>query len=748
MIRAIKRYFNAVIHFFPVQLIVISLRKHQIFLFFWLFLFLIIVGKFAASFGVPYLFLEPEYLGKVGYLSFALVGMSFGVFYVTWNIVSYMLHSHRFKFLASLENPLSVFFINNSIVPLIFVIGYISAIIRFQKYFAFQSWHEVGMDIAGFAAGFVFVIILISIYFQIANKSAKNIASSYKVRMRRKRFLKKIKLNEELEFHSKWRVDSFVSNHLQIRATQKVVRLEDKLNRLVFRQHHLNALIVQLATIALLIGIGFFIENPFFQIPTSASSFLLISVLTSLVGVIIYWAWGWGTFVIVVLVFFVNYMSKYDILGYQSRAYGLNYTTKPASYTFDTLRAIASEENIEKDKAHFVGILENWKKNNTSANRKSKPKIVFITASGGGLRAAAFTMACMQKADSLIGGDLMKKTFLMNGASGGSFALTYYRELYARKMKGEVINLADRKYFDNLSLDLLNPMGISILSNDLFLPIHKFKLDSQVYYRDRAYMFERYFANNTGLDFKKTLADYHVEEDLAQIPVLLYHTASTSDSRTFYISSQPVRFLMRPYNKRSVGLDLTIDAIDFRIFFAQQNGAQLNVLSAMRMGASFPFILPSTILPCEPPAYVIDGGALDNFGMTSVTKFLINFKDWINKNTSGVVIIQTRDSQKDEAPEKTKQLTLFQRAFQPVETIFGNMENIQDFENDQKMAYINEELQGKIQFVLFEYIPEKKTEKASMSLRLTAREKNEIFHALELGNNSRSFEILKRALSD
>ena len=53
-----------------------------------------------------------------------------------------------------------------------------------------------------------------------------------------------------------------------------------------------------------------------------------------------------------------------------------------------------------------------------------------------------------------------------------------------------------------------------------------------------------------------------------------------------------------------------------------------------------------------------------------------------------------------------------------------------------------------MQFILFEYIPEKKTEKASMSLRLTAREKKEILHALELGNNSRSFEKLKRALAN
>jgi predicted acylesterase/phospholipase RssA len=214
------------------------------------------------------------------------------------------------------------------------------------------------------------------------------------------------------------------------------------------------------------------------------------------------------------------------------------------------------------------------------------------------------------------------------------------------------------------------------------------------------------------------------------------------------MSAHPVRFLMRPYNKKSVGLDLSIDAIDFGSFFIKQNGFRLNLLSAMRMSASFPYILPATALPCEPPAYVIDGGALDNFGIVSVIKFLDNFKDWINQNTSGVVIIQTRDSQKDDEPQETKQKTFFQQLFQPIGTLYTNLENIQDFNNDQKLAYINEDLQGKIQFILFEYIPEKKTEKASMSLRLTAREKREILRALEMTNNTRSFEKLKRALAE
>ncbi|MBX2908777.1 MAG: patatin-like phospholipase family protein [Chitinophagales bacterium] len=748
MFSTIKKYWYSFVHFFPVQLLALSLRKHIILLLPWVVFFSIAIGKFGASFGVPYLYLAPEYIGEVGYVSFAIVGMGFGVFYVTWNLVGYIVNSHRFQFLASLENPLSVFFINNSAIPILFIVGYLLNTIKFQKYFEFQSWQHVGIDILGFIAGFTFILIIISIYFQYTNKSAAGIAYSYKRELRRKKLLRKLEQNEELDINSKWRVDAFISRSLRFRYTRSVEHYEDDLNNLVFRQHHINAFIVQAATIAFLIAIGFWVENPFVQIPTAASTFLLASVIVSILGMFIYWAGGWGTFMMIVAVITINELTKYEIFGYQSRAYGLNYTVKPASYTLDSLRSLASIENIKSDIKGFIPILNNWKEKNTKQGSEKKPKLVFITASGGGLRSAAFTMAFLQKADSILDGTLMQKTFMMDGASGGSLALTFYRELYSRKMNGEAIDLTNKKYLEQLSLDLLNPMGINILSNDLFLPVHKFKLNGQTYFRDRGYMFERYFAKNTGMRFSKTLADYRKDELSAKVPVLLFHASSTSDSRMFYMSAHPVRFLMRPYNKRSAGLDLSIDAVDFGSLFKEQNGANLDVLSAMRMGATFPYILPATILPCEPPTYLVDGGALDNFGVMSVTKFLITFRDWINQNTDGVVIIQTRDAQKDEEPGEVKQKTFIQQTFQPLEALYANLENIQDFNTDRDLALINESLKGKLQFILFEYIPEKKTEKASMSLRLIAREKKEILKALELGNNSRSFEVLKRALAN
>ncbi len=705
------------------------------------------MGKAGASFGIPYLFLDPEYLEHVGYLSFALVGIGFGALFVTWNIVSYMLHSHRFHFLASFEAPLAMFFINNSIIPIVFIAAYLGNIIVFQAQFEFQNWKDLVFEIVGFIAGFILVILVTSIYFQFTNRTALKVAQANKMSARRKKFFKRLSQNEEMDPNSQWEVDSFISSSLSIRYTRTVEHYEDQLMKLVFRQHHINSLFAQIATIMLLIGIGYFAENPFFQIPTAASIFFIASILVSLTGVFIYWTGGWGTTAIIVFIVVANQLTKYDLLGYQSRAHGLNYQTKPAEYNLENLRRLSADSTIKKDIRNFTGILNNWKRNNTSKYSTKKPKLVLINASGGGSRAAMFTMAVLQEADSVLNGTLMRRTFMMSGASGGTFGLSYFRELYYRKQLGTIINLSDKNYSFKIARDLLNPMGISIVSNDLFFPIHKFKLGQYTYFRDRGYFFEKYLSENTDSSFNRRLIEYRKPEYAATIPLIIEHTLIINDSRRFYISPQPVSFLMRSSSEKSKNLDLSIDAIDFGAMFKEQDGYNLLFASAARMNATFPYILPNPVLPTEPPTYVMDGGAIDNFGAETTLRFLSTFKDWINENTSGVLILQIRDTQKEEEPEERTKSTFLENSIKPIGSMYSNLENIQDYVTDKDLTRLNDALNGKINVITFEYIPEKKTEKAALSLHLTFREKRDIIRALGRPNNTRSFELMRKMLT-
>ncbi len=734
---------------FPIQLLLLSFKRHQFLLAAWILLFAIAIGRFGAGVGAPAVFLDPEYLGNVGYLSFAIVGIGLGALFITWNLVLYILHSHRFPFMASLQYPLGMFCLNNFIIPLTFFIGYFISIVIFQINNEYQNYLDLSFDILGLIAGFSLVLLITAIYFSFTNKNTGTILEGNKKNMKNVRAIRKVVFNEAMETQHYNRVDFYLTNKFNIRHTRTVEHYDPKLHQLVFRRHHWNAFLASLIAFAVLIISGFFIENPFFQIPIGASGPLFLCVLMSLFGLFLYWTGGWGTAAIILFFLVANYLTQFDIMDSQNRAYGLSYNKGKPVYNLEAFRKLSSDSIIEKDRQYFIEILENWKRKNVNPRQPfKKPKLVFINVSGGGVRAGIFVVSVLQNCDSMASGKLFDRTFLATGASGGMFGITYLRELFLQKKEGFPINMQDRQYAYNVSKDLLNPIALSILSNDALLPFHRFKLDSNEYFKDRGYIFEKFYCANTGFRFEKTIGDYRDAEFNAKVPLVIYHTTVMNDSRRYFISPHPVSFLMRPYGKNSTDNQLDIDGIDFCKFFEKQNGKNLLVTSAMRMDATFPFILPNPALPSEPTTYVMDGGALDNTGMETTFRFLQTFKDWINLNTSGVVVIQIRDEQKQREPEAQTQKTLFARFTDPLGTVYTNMDNMQDFLLDQKLNYVDEELRGKLHFVLFEYTTEKKNDKAAMSMHISSRDKSDILKSLNRSNNVAAFNKLKLLLKE
>jgi len=99
------RYLTSVYYSFPVQLILLYLKKYQLLLLFWGILFSTIHGGFMHSFGADALFLAPEYLDNVNALSGAIVGASAGAFIMCWNVTTFILYSRHFRFLATTTRP-------------------------------------------------------------------------------------------------------------------------------------------------------------------------------------------------------------------------------------------------------------------------------------------------------------------------------------------------------------------------------------------------------------------------------------------------------------------------------------------------------------------------------------------------------------------------------------------------------------------------------------------------------------------
>ncbi|HFA48150.1 MAG TPA: patatin-like phospholipase family protein [Bacteroidetes bacterium] len=737
-----------ILYSFPFQLLILHLRSNLLLIFTWVLLALTVTGNFGGKFGLRYLFLAPEYMGRVGFWSFFYLGIGFGALVMSWNLTTYILSAFRFSFLASLGRPFTKFAMNNMVVPAGFTILFLYCQFIFGTAYELKSTAEVLWNSVGFLTGFACLVLLVSLYFNYTNKDIFTLMGRGKKKGGKDNIaprkddlpiLENIRLNR-----NQWRVDTYLTETFRPRLVRSVAHYDPKLLLRVFRQNHLNALVVQLFTFIVLIMLGAFMDRPALRIPTGASIFLLASVMMAIAGAISYWFDRWRVTGILVMVFLINMLTRNDFFHHNNKAYGLDYGVKPAAYEPDSLRVFTSPQNVEKDKRATVSILENWKKK-VSKNGQ-KPKMLLFCVSGGGLKSAAWSTLVLQTADSITGGQFMDHTALISGASGGMIGSTYFRELSLRKKLGEKVNLYDREHIHTISQDLLNPISFAIVTNDLFLPWATFEAGGHRYKKDRGYLFEKALNENTKGLLNKAVGDYAQPERDALVPMVFITPSIVNDGRRLVISAQPVAYMMvEPAGVEMPG-SIQVDAVDFGQMFKAQGAENLRFTTALRMNATYPYVLPNVFLPSRPSIEVLDAGFRDNFGLKSATRFVTVFKDWIKENTGGLVFVIVRAFDRKHSVVTTKNQGVFETILNPLGIAFKVMD-LQDYEHDNDLGFLYY-MFGKENFdiVRFTYIPSQFMKDSPISFYLTERERNDILEGMGTEENRRNMEKLVEVL--
>jgi hypothetical protein len=719
----------------PVQLFFLHFRKFQILLIFWYILFATIDANFLKAYGAYSLFLAPEYLGRVNTLSSVILGIAFGVFMMSWNITTFILHGKLIKFLATTAQPFLKYCINNAILPLIFLIFYLVKAIAFDVREELLHPIDIAWLIGGFVAGFALSLLIAFVYFFGADKT---IYKKYEAVMKDALQHYNISLQQyHLPNHkSEFRIDWFLTAKFGLRKPRDVRHYSDEFLDAIFKRHHLAAVFAILIAFLFLLTIGFFSDNPVFQIPAAASITVFFAILIAVSGAVSVFLKNWSIPILLLAYALFNFLYVNEIFDPRNKAYGLNYSNikdRPL-YHKKTIDSLSSPQNIESDKQHFLQVLNNWK----SKQKEEKPVLFIINVSGGGLRSATFTMNTLQKIDSALDGRLMPHTFLINGASGGMLGATYFRELYLRKLEGKNIQLNDKQYTKDIAKDLLNPLFSSFVAKDILGPVQKFTSNENKYIKDRGYAFEQKLNENVNGVLSKQLKDYTAAEALAQIPTMLFNSVITRDGRKMIICSHPVRFLMKPVNN---ALRYEADAVDFNSLFQKQDAMSLRVLSALRMNATFPYALPNVWLPTNPVIDVMDAGIRDNFGQESSLRFIETFKDWLQKNTGKVVLIEIRDRSIVDW-EKPSGDNIFEMLTRPFSVLQNNWFNIQDYNHQSNLDIMMHDYGPQFHQLYFQYIPSKEKDPAGLSFHLTNAEKKDIAASLNDSVNIRAMTRL------
>jgi hypothetical protein len=738
---------------FPIQLLVVHLKHNQLLLLFWLILFAFVTRSFGNDFGIPYLFLDPEYLGRVGFLSWFVLGICCGAFVVAFHIASYIVNSSRFPFLAALSRPFLKYTWNNSLIPLLFMGFYSYNVIVFQYRNEFSSLWGILAQLSGLYLGLLVFYVLSLGYFITVSKDVFKIFGVDVLEKKDRRKTRRIQMagNEWKRISHKEHaehvvhVDNYFSDVFTISLARDTSHYDTAMIKAVFLQNHSVAAIFEIAIVLLIFLMGYFRDVPAILIPAGGSIFLSFTMLLMLASAFHNWLKGWSISLFILIGLGINFLSAYASFGKRSQAFGLDYKQKGVDLSDNLKDVLSSTTLCRDDSLEGIRRLENWKKTAFSAD-SGKPAMVLLNVSGGGIKAAMWTLIALQHADHSSKGKLFRNTHLITGSSGGMIGAAYFRELYLQQRNQQIPSCYSPEYAERISRDMLNPISFSLAVSDVFFRAQQEKVGKYYYTRDRGFEFERALHENTANVLNKRLIDYREAEQAAIIPTMIFTPTVINDGRRMMISAQPLGFL-------SLGAGEIIrtlpEDIEFMRFFREQGAEELRFSTAIRMSATFPYILPAVALPSKPVMEVMDAGFRDNFGIRTTLRYLFYFKDWIEANTSGIVILQVRENHKTYDLKTHGKSTLLESVISPLGNVYENLFRIQDYSHEQLLAYARAWYNGRISLLELDLNPNLSGDDdiISMSFHLTSLEKGKIRKAIWMQENQETLRQLSKLIS-
>ncbi|MCB0480613.1 MAG: hypothetical protein KDC83_04230 [Flavobacteriales bacterium] len=713
-------------------------------MFYWAILFGIVSQNFANKYGIPHLLLFPEYLGQVNFLSHVFLGAAFGGFVMAFQISSYIMNGFRFPFIATLANPFMKYQINNFIIPAVFTGYYTYKLIHFQLHSELLEPEQVGLNLLGFFAGSVFFISISTAYFLSTNNSImkylpfKEIESKgHKIRPIKNLFNPSLKWYQFYKRTSDWKIETYLTGMFKIALARSSMHYPKEVLQKVFKQNHLNASMFEVGALLSVLSLGYFMENPVFAIPAGASIFLLFTLILLFSGALHHWfrSWSFTGFIVIFISF--SLLLESNLLKRNNQAYGLDYGQPLTEYNHHNLKKILADSiAIEKSFQDEIKSLNHWK------SHVKDRTMVLINTSGGGLRSATWSFHCLQQIDSVTSNRLMASTRLICGASGGMIGSSYYRELYLHHLLENRQTGINGKNIDNMAKDILNPLSFAWVVNDLMIQYKYFEYNGLIYAKDRAYFFEKQLIQNTQGMLDKELGFYTSFVDQGMIPEMILTPTVANDGRRLLIGSRSTLYLNVAKKESEI---MKSGNLDFFALFDGHGAPKMKFSSALRMNATFPYVLPNVTLPTDPRIEVMDAGIRDNYGYSTTMDYLKCIEHWADTALDNIVIVRIFDRPEIIRLKEKPKLSFIQSLFVPVGSVYTNMFNVQHMNGAQLYEFIPSSLQKKVRMVDF-ILDEKTGADIPLSWHITKRAEKDIEKGLKTPENQRSLNKLKSLL--
>ena len=115
----------------------------------------------------------------------------------------------------------------------------------------------------------------------------------------------------------------------------------------------------------------------------------------------------------------------------------------------------------------------------------------------------------------------------------------------------------------------------------------------------------------------------------------------------------------------------------------------------------------------------------------------------IQENTSEVVLLTIRDSRKEEELKEAEKQNIAERFFSPIQSVYKSWDKVQTIKNDQFYELTKNDFGDLLQRVELQYAVSDQ-DRASLSWRLTEKEKADIIESINLPKNQKALQKLKK----
>ncbi|HYD39309.1 MAG TPA: hypothetical protein VEB43_00640 [Anaeromyxobacter sp.] len=332
--------------------------------------------------------------------------------------------------------------------------------------------------------------------------------------------------------------------------------------------------------------------------------------------------------------------------------------------------------------------------------------LVVVCASGGGLRAAAWTAGILGRLDELAG--FRASTRLVTGSSGGMVgAAAWVAGLRAPAPPGwDVLCTAVG------SLDALTDVARTLVFEDL---PRAFWPGASAWNRGEALAaaLEGRLRDRLGADLAAPFEALREAEERRALPSLVFSPMLVEDGRRLLLGNldlSPATDNGVLWLSSAATGTRPVDGLASRTAYHASHlfpdrWHELRISTAARLSAAFPYVSPAAVLPTVSRRRVVDAGYFDEYGVDLACAWLRKLAEerraWLAERVSGVLVLQIRDNvsnlsvnpETDADAERERaraRTTALRRGLEglttPPEALLTARESVMLFRNDAQLA--------------------------------------------------------------